>query len=234
MSQEVLVALDDVRVSLGGAEVLGGISLTLRRGERLAVLGTNAVGKSTLLDVVLGLTACRGAVCVDDEVRPGFVPQDPGASLLPWFDVRQNVLLPLEARGADPSTWGAALEEVRAKLDPDGALDLDAYPQALSGGQRQLAALMRGLIGRPRLLVCDEPFSAIDAPSRARLRRALEEVCEAEGGPSLLLVTHDVETALTLSTRLLVLAGKPARVAHELDPRRPDVHEALARALVSA
>lgn len=229
-----LLELRDVGVSFGDVEVLGGVDLELRRGERVAVLGTNAVGKSTLLDVVLGLTDFRGEAVVHDEARPGFVPQDPGASLLPWYDVKQNVRVALEARGVDPGLWDEELTRVREQLDPSGRVDLAAYPQALSGGQRQLVALMRALVGRPALLLCDEPFSAIDAPSRARLRVALRDVCEAEGGPALLLVTHDVETALTLSTRLLVLAGAPAKVVAELDPQAADAHEALSEALVRA
>jgi NitT/TauT family transport system ATP-binding protein len=202
------VELRDVAV----APILAGVTLCVRPGERVALLGDNGAGKSTLLDVVLGLRpVSAGEVRVFGRPPPspdvGFVPQTPGESLLPWLSVRDNVLLPLRAREI-PCDDGM-FEAARRAVDPEGSIDPRAFPQALSGGQQQLVALMRALVGRPRLLLCDEPFSAVDAPGRVRLRRALDAVCRA--GPALLLVSHDVEDVLALADRAIVLAGRPAR-----------------------
>lgn len=230
-----LVELRDVGVTLGGRDVLRGVTLTVEESERVAIMGANGAGKSTLLDVVLGLRPCRGVVRVlgarPPHPRIGFVPQDPGASLLPWFDVRRNVLLPLEVRG-EPTE--GALEAVLAALDPAGRIDPRASPAALSGGQRQLVALLRALVGRPRLLVCDEPFSALDAPARAQLSAALLAACSGPGAPALVLVTHDAASALALASRVVVLGGSPGGVRVQIDPGARGAGEELARWLRAA
>ncbi len=233
-----LLALDGVAVSLGDRPVLRDFDLRIGPDERVAIMGPNGVGKSTLLDIMLGLRPVdRGDVDVlgsrPPNRRVGFVPQDPGASLLPWFTVRQNVLLPLDARGVSRDEAEAALERARSQLDPEHTLNLDARPSRLSGGERQRAALMRGVIGQPSLLICDEPFSAIDAPSRARARAALRAVCEAKDGPGLVIVTHDSATALSLATRVVLLSGQPATISFDIDTATEDAAAQLAAGLAA-
>jgi NitT/TauT family transport system ATP-binding protein len=211
-----VVELDGVRAGRGGAVVLDGISLRIEPGERVALLGANGVGKSTLLDVVLGLErAAQGTVSVLGAAPPardvGFLAQDPDTSLLPWLSVQDNIELPLRVRGLPARERAGAFEAVRARLDPAGAIDPRAAPRRLSGGERQRVAMMRAWVGAPRLVVADEPLSAIDLPGRLALREAMRRASEGDG-TALLFVTHDLADVLALADRALVLAGRPARV----------------------
>ena len=219
-----LVALDDLHASRGGRAVLGDVSLTVARNERVALVGPNGAGKTPLLRAVLGLAPPdRGRVRVLGGAPPapdvGYVAQGPGASLLPWLRVRDDVTLPLRLRGASPRARAEALAAIRAALDPRGEIDLERRSHELSGGQQQRVALMRALIAAPRLVVCDEPFSALDAPSRLWLRDRLRAASDAPGGPALLFTTHDVDDMVELATRIVLLAGRPAPVVRVLDPR---------------
>lgn len=239
MSAPSIVTIEGLRVERQRRPILDGIDLTIAPGERVAVLGRNGAGKSTLVDTVLGLLApTAGRVLVLGEPPPsrhvGFVPQHPATSLMPWMDVEGNVELPLRARGAGAEERAAMLDRVRALVDPDGSIGPRARPQAISGGERQLVALMRGLVGAPRLLVCDEPFSAVDAPSRVRLRAAFDRACSGPGAPALLLVTHDPEDVLALATRAVVLGGHPARIVETIDVRAGACAATLARAMETA
>ena len=231
------VRLEHVRACLGDRVVLADVSLQVGPREAVALMGANGVGKSTLLNVVLGLHPPEGgSVTVLGDTPPssgvGFVPQDPGASLLPWLRVGANIVLPLRLQGLAAAACRAALDEVVQHVDPARCIDLNALPQDLSGGERQRVALMRGLVTGPRLLVCDEPFAAVDAPARAHLRDALAAITLRDDGPALLLVTHDVEDAVELASRAIILAGRPARVHAEVEihagnnPRLP-IHKAL-------
>lgn len=209
------IELSRVSLALGGRPLFRDLSLRVERGERLAVVGDNGVGKSTLLDLMVGVRRPDGGRVSVLGRRPpssavGLVPQDLGASLLPWFDVRDNVLLPLRARRASRDEQRRRLEEIVARIDPQGTVDLDALPETLSGGQRQLVALMRALVAAPAVLVCDEPLSAIDAGSRARLREVLASVVGAADGPALILVTHDPADHRGLADRVVRLSGRPA------------------------
>lgn len=200
-----VVELDDVAVHIGKACILDRISLRVREGERVAIVGPNGAGKSTLVDVLLGVRRpSRGLVRVLARTPPcpdvGFIPQDPGASLLPWLDVRENVALPLRIRRLRDRT--RAVDEIARAVDPERTIALDARPSTLSGGQRQRVALMRALAGDPPLVVCDEPFSAIDEASRLHLRSLLAARC-----PTLVFVTHDRDDVRDLATRVVHLAS---------------------------
>ncbi len=207
------VDVQGVHVLRGGRPVLVDFSFTVGEHERVAVCGPNGVGKSTLLDLLLGLCPVRaGSVRVLGRKPPaaelGFVPQDPGASLLPWLSVRDNVVLPMRLAGADERSSERALREVCERLDPRATLELALRPDALSVGQRQLAALLRAMIARPRLLLCDEAFSALDAASRAHLCSVLAETTGGAQGPALVFVTHDAAEAQRMADRCVVLGAQ--------------------------
>ena len=205
-----VLELHDVELAYAQRVVLSGVSLVVEPKERVAVLGRNGVGKSTLLDVIVGVRAPRrGRVQVLGRTPPvrgvGFVPQDTAASFLPWFSVRDNLTLPLRLSHAGKHERERGLAEVRERFDPAHGLELDASIHTLSTGQLQLAALLRAFIARPKLVVCDEPFSALDAHTREHARRTIAELCAPPDGPALVLVTHDAEDVRVLAHRSFVL-----------------------------
>ena len=212
------------RFELDGAPlpVLERISLDVAPGEFVALLGPSGCGKSTLLRLVAGLEpASEGALLFDgveiDRPDPSRVVvfQDP--TLFPWRTVEQNVLLGLQARGI------ARTERHRV----DEALDLvglsefaSAYPHQLSGGMAQRAALARALVNEPRLLILDEPLGKLDSLTRLAMQTELTRLWQGAGFTAL-LVTHDVEEALVLADRVIVLSHRPARILSEIRVDRP-------------
>ncbi|WP_019931834.1 ABC transporter ATP-binding protein [Nocardia sp. BMG111209] len=200
--------------AFGDRTVLDGIDLRIERGEFVALLGRSGSGKSTLLRALAGLDHEHGGeLTVGGDVAVAF--QEP--RLVPWKRVRANLTLGL--RGRDPKAAAdAALAEV-------GLSDhADAWPLTLSGGEAQRAALARALVRDPDLLLLDEPFSALDALTRITIHTLVLELW-AKHRPGVLLVTHDVDEALLLADRALVLAD--GRLAREIRvdlprPRRRD------------
>jgi sulfonate transport system ATP-binding protein len=197
-----VAALRDAGRAFDGTVVLDGVDVELQPGEIVALLGRSGSGKTTLLKALAGLDRdVTGTVDTADAVAVVF--QDP--RLLPWRDVLTNVALGL--RGPDPDTRArAALEEVGL------AGREHAWPRQLSGGQRQRVALARALVREPDLLLLDEPFSSLDALTRAAAQQLVADL-HARHRPAVLLVTHDVEEALLLADRILVLDG--GRIAAE-------------------
>lgn len=178
------------------------MSLALQAGERVALLGPNGVGKTTVLRVMAGLAEIQWGT-VRRPRKIGYLPQDAGASLLPWLDARANIAL-----------CGAPDAALRVtQLDP-GALR--RWPTDLSGGERQLVALARALATEARTLLLDEPFSALAPRVRASVRAALREWLDARGA-TLVLVTHDMNDVLALAGRAVVLAKAPTRIVADLD-----------------
>jgi sulfonate transport system ATP-binding protein len=183
-----------VRRRFGPREVLRGVDLELRAGEFVALLGRSGSGKSTLLRALAGLDdGVEGAISVPR--RRAVVFQD--ARLLPWADVLDNVLLGLRVRGAREQATAALAEVGIAGHEHD-------WPKTLSGGEAQRVALARALVREPDLLLLDEPFGALDALTRIRMHALLQQLC-ARHRPAVLLVTHDVDEALLLADRVLVL-----------------------------
>jgi sulfonate transport system ATP-binding protein len=216
-----VVRLRDGGRSFSGQTVLEGIDLDIAPGEFVGLLGRSGSGKTTLLRALAGLD--RG---LTGELRTGRAPavvfQDP--RLLPWRSVQDNVALGL--RGPAPA------ERARAAIAEVGLAGREtAWPRELSGGQRQRVALARALVREPDLLLLDEPFSALDALTRVSAQRLVNDLW-GRHRPAVLLVTHDVEEALLLSDRVLVLDG--GQIAYdepfELSrPRRRDHPELVAR-----
>jgi sulfonate transport system ATP-binding protein len=184
--------------------VLRGLDLTIAPGEFVALLGRSGTGKSTLLRVLSGLDAdYAGDVLVPR--RRAVVFQEP--RLLPWERVLANVGIGLRARDlttGGPLTGGQrSLEALREVGLADHAR---AWPVTLSGGEAQRVALARALVREPQLMLLDEPFGALDALTRTRMHALLRDLCERHS-PAVLLVTHDVDEAIVLADRVLVLDG---------------------------
>ena len=207
-----LLEINDVSVSFGDTEVLSSISLELESKQLLAVLGASGAGKSTLMRLIAGFDSVgRGSIVLDGEtlsdtsktVAPerrsiGIVPQD--SALFPHLNVSQNIGFGLSglSKEAKAERVGELLRLIRMEEFAS------RMPQELSGGQVQRVALARALAPRPKLVLLDEPFSALDAELRGQLREEVRQVLRAEGATAV-LVTHDQEEALSLADRVAVL-----------------------------
>ncbi len=220
---------------------LEGVSLQVMPGEIVAIVGGSGCGKSTLLRAISGLDRpTRGIVHLDDEViaepheKIGIVFQEP--RLLPWLTVAENVGFGLAHVSAPERR-----ERVARALDRVGLSDkADVWPRELSGGQAQRVAIARALVPRPEVLLLDEPFSALDAFTRADLQDHLLDLW-ADNRPTLVLVTHDVEEAVVLADRIIVMRPQPGRLFEDIadDLPRPrdrqsEAFERLKRRVLAA
>jgi NitT/TauT family transport system ATP-binding protein len=218
----------------GGSVAVENVSLTVERGEFVTFLGPSGCGKSTLLKLVSGLSPVsegevqvNGMTPVNARELIGFIFQD--ATLLPWRTVAENVGLGLEL---EYSARALRKERVERMLELVGLQDVGRrYPRQLSGGMKMRVSIARALVARPRILLMDEPFAALDEMTRDRLNEELLRLY-AEHKWTVLFVTHSVSEAVFLSTRIVILAPHPGRIAHELMvdlpwPRTAETRESL-------
>ncbi|MGD6747660.1 ABC transporter ATP-binding protein [Streptomyces sp. BH106] len=204
------VRIEGLVRTLGGRDVLNGLQLSIAEGEFVALLGRSGSGKSTLLRALARLdhdVPGGGELIAPDNVSVVF--QD--ARLLPWRRLLDNVVLGLD--GPD------AVERGRTALAEVGLEGRErAWPIELSGGEQQRVSLARSLVREPRLLLADEPFGALDALTRIRMHGLLRQLCERHR-PAVLLVTHDVDEAIALADRVVLL--EEGRIALDLPVRLP-------------
>ena len=201
----------------GPQTVLDGVDLEIPPGQFVALLGYSGSGKSTLLRAAALLDhGAQGGGTVEVPYRRAVVFQD--ARLVPWMRVLENVILGLPTRG---EAGRAARAAGRGALAEVGlAAKESAWPRTLSGGEGQRAALARALVRDPELMLLDEPFGALDALTRIRMHELLRALCAAHR-PAVLLVTHDVDEALSLADRVLVLSGGRIVLDRTLEALRP-------------
>jgi NitT/TauT family transport system ATP-binding protein len=240
--RKTAISIDEVAVSFTSKRstftALKGVTFDVGEREFLSILGPSGCGKSTLLRVVADLIpASEGTVSVlggtpasAREARGiGFVFQH--AELLPWRSALDNVKLPLQVGGRRAKAASAA-----DHADPRELLELvglgdraDAYPRQLSGGMRQRVAIARALVTKPRILLMDEPFGALDEITRETMNRELLRIWR-ETGTTIVFVTHSISEAVFLSQRIAVLTANPGRLAGTLevdlpDERRPEIRD---------
>jgi NitT/TauT family transport system ATP-binding protein len=197
-----------------GVQALAGVSMHAAHGELLAVVGPSGCGKTTLLELICGLQAPdRGSI----ECAPAvLMPQRD--LLLPWLSAAENAALALRIAGLSRVQARARAAALFAELGLDGFQD--AHPSELSGGMRQRVAFLRTLLSGKPILCLDEPFGALDAITRSEMQGWLADTL-ARRARTVVLVTHDVEEAVMLADRVVVLSPRPGRVVEELEVHIP-------------
>ena len=206
------------------------INLAVREGEFVSVVGPSGCGKSTLLRCIAGtLPRTAGEILVRDAPVTG-PRRDIGivfqtATLLPWRNVLQNVLLPVEVQGLDRKIYTGRAKELLRMVGLDGFER--EYPFELSGGMQQRVSITRALVHDPAVLLMDEPFGALDALTREQMNLDLQRIW-AQAGKTVFLITHSIAEAVFLSDRVIVMSARPGRVVAEFDvtfarPRSLDV-----------
>jgi NitT/TauT family transport system ATP-binding protein len=236
--QQPAIAFSGVKLQFGASTIYEDISFEVQSGEFVCLLGPSGCGKSTALRLIGDLLHCQGGKIEVEGSAPAqswqklaYVFQAP--RLLPWKNALDNAAFGLEMRRPDLSAAGrrarAAQELTRVAL---GA-DMYKMPAMLSGGERQRVAIARALALDPDIVLMDEPFSALDHTTRTRLRQQIVELWQ-ETRRTILFVTHDIDEALFLADRIIVLSAKPATVREIVTvtaprPRDPETDPALKR-----
>ncbi len=214
--------------------VVDDVSLSIRENEFICIVGPSGCGKTTLMNILAGFVQpTQGRVLLDG--RPvqgpgrdrGVIFQEYG--VFPWLTVEQNILFGLKLAGSKtpPAERGAVC---RKYLELMGLADFaQAYPKTLSGGMRQRLAIARAYAAQPEFLLRDEPFGALDAQTRSKMQNLLLEVLQREG-KTVMMITHSVDEAVYLASRIVVVTARPARIKEIIEvpfgyPRREDLHE---------
>jgi NitT/TauT family transport system ATP-binding protein len=236
-TEPAVVSLRSVRKAyqISGAEerlALADVTFDVARGEFVCVVGPSGAGKTTLLRCLAGLAAptsgealFEGAPLrrVPDQV--GVVFQDYSRSLYPWLTVNRNVALPLKVRGVDRAARARRIDEVLASVN---LADVGKrYPWQLSGGMQQRVAIARALAYRPELLLMDEPFASVDAQTRFELEDLILRVRD-ESGITVVFVTHDIDEAIYLADRVVVLSASPGAVNEIVGVKLPRPRDQIA------
>ena len=207
-------------------EVLKDITVDIPAGGFLAIVGASGCGKSTLLRLIAGLDReiASGSLNIDGQpvqgpsLSRGVVFQD--HRLFPWLTVRENIRLAFAATDVPADIADAKVAEQLELVGLNGFGE--AYPSQISGGMAQRAAIARALVNGPQVLLLDEPLGALDALTRVRLQRELQRIWSAKG-VTMILVTHDIDEAVFLADRIIVLAARPGRIKRDIrvDLARP-------------
>lgn len=213
----------------GPVQALSKISFDVRKREFISVIGPSGCGKSTLIRIVAGLETCSGGSITIDGKEVGEPAADRGMvfqgyTLFPWLNVKHNVMFGLKMKGMPKA------KAERAAMDWLDVVGLtkfaDHYPAQLSGGMKQRVAIARALANEPRILLMDEPFGALDAQTRASMQAHLLKIWESVD-VTILFITHDLDEAIYLSDRVVVLGAHPGRILEIIEvpvarPRRTD------------
>jgi NitT/TauT family transport system ATP-binding protein len=214
-----------------GAVIYDGFDFDIPRGEFVSIFGPNGCGKSTLINIVAGLVpADAGTILFGGktlkETKVGYVFQNYREALFPWLRSIDNIEYPLRLARLPKGERDAKVERLVTHLGVK--IDLKRYPYELSGGQQQLVSIMRALVVEPEVLFLDEPFSALDYEMTLFMREQLQRIF-METRTTTVLVSHDLEEAVYLADRVLLLSRRPARVADfpVIEMRRPRNDETL-------
>jgi NitT/TauT family transport system ATP-binding protein len=214
-----------------GSPLYENFDLDIPKGRIVSVFGPNGCGKSTLINMIAGLIPIDGGQILFDgksleQTRIGYVFQNYREALFPWMRTIDNIAYPLKLERKSRTEVNRRMDELIASFDV--RFDLNRYPYELSGGQQQTASIMRALAPGPEVLFLDEPFSALDYEMTLFIREKLQEVF-IQTGTTMLLVSHDLEEAVYLADRILLLTKRPTGIAEIIDyaEKRPRTVETL-------
>jgi NitT/TauT family transport system ATP-binding protein len=213
-----MIRLEGVAKSYGALQVLKEVDLNVAKGEFLVLLGASGCGKSTMLNMISGFEPpthgriiVNGRVVKDVEPACGMVFQQ--YALFPWKTVSENVAFGLKMRGVGKAE---RREAARRHIEAVGLKGFeDSYPGALSGGMKQRVSIARVLANDPDVMLLDEPFAALDAMTRQVLQEQLLSIYE-KSGKTIVFITHSIDEALLLSTRMIVMGAKPGRIVQDI------------------
>ncbi|MEZ0242209.1 MAG: ABC transporter ATP-binding protein [Sphingomonas sp.] len=236
------IAIDGITKGFGDLSVVGGVSFDVRDGEFVAIVGPSGCGKTTLMNIISGFErADKGAIRIDGVERIG--PSRNGimisqqGSVFPWLTVHANLMFALSA-----TSHGNKEARANRYIEMVGLAGFEAaYPHELSGGMLKRAEIARALVVKPEILYMDEPFSALDALMSLRMQTELRRILDEERH-TVLLITHDVEEAIFLADRILVLSPRPTVIQTSFqvdmphprklsDPRAQELREAILKEL---
>lgn len=216
-----ILEADGVGKSFGNNHVLSDVTFSVGKGEFVCIVGPSGTGKTTLLRALSGLgpantgeVRVNGRAVVQPPAELSVVFQDYSRSLMPWMKVGKNVELPLRRLGLSREERKKRADQALRDVDLGHAEDL--FPWQMSGGMQQRAAIARSLAYRPEILIMDEPFASVDAQTRADLEDLMLDIRDRLG-VTIVLVTHDIEEAVYLGDKVIVLSGRPASVAASVE-----------------
>jgi NitT/TauT family transport system ATP-binding protein len=223
MRRPLLTLTNVDKVYSTGVVALQGVTLTIGQGEFVSLLGPSGCGKSTALRIIAGLGERTGGSLTWEDGASGsgrreigFVFQEP--TLMPWANVFNNIYLPLKLRGVPKGDAAPRIEDAIEQVGLHGFAR--AYPRELSGGMRMRVSIARALVAKPRILLLDEPFAALDEITRFRLNDDLLRLW-ADQGWTVVFVTHSVYESVYLSQRIVVMSARPGRVSSEIAVELP-------------
>ena len=222
--EKAFLELRDISKYYKGIPTIQNISLSIRKGEFVSLIGTSGVGKTTLFNILSGIERPdSGQVLLDGSDITGstgrFSYMQQKDLLLPFYTMLDNICMPLRLKGIKKNE---AYEIARAHLEEFGLSGAESkYPSELSGGMRQRGALLRAYLYSDELMLLDEPFSALDSVTKASLHEWYRRVC-TDHGTTTFFITHDIDEALNLSDRIYVMKGRPGRIGEPIVVKREE------------
>jgi NitT/TauT family transport system ATP-binding protein len=210
-----MIEIHGLTKQFAGTDVYRNFNLSLREGEFISIFGPNGCGKSTFINLISGLIPMDGGSVLYDgktiaQTRLSYVFQNYRDALFPWMRAIANIQYPLKILGLDKQTRARRVDQLLSEFDIQ--IDLNRYPYELSGGQQQTVSILRALITDPEVLFLDEPFSALDYEMTLFMRERLQSVF-LKRRATMILVSHDLEEAVQLANRVILLTRRPTRIA---------------------
>lgn len=190
--------------------IFDSLNMEINRGEFVGIFGPNGCGKTTLLNLISGLDKnFSGQINFNGQTKISYIFQNYRESIFPWLTIADNIAYPLKLQGLSPEERKIAAEKICHQFGVK--FDLSDYPYALSGGQQQLVAILRGLITKPDIILFDEPLSSLDYQTTLFMLDKIQEIWQ-ETKTTAIFVSHDIDAAIVLSQKIILLSNKPTKI----------------------